>query len=104
MRRALDVARGAGRKVAFTLSDALIIDRHGDDFRALIAEGLFDILFAHEVEIFALAGEKDFEDAVDTVAPQVALHVVTRSDKAAIPVPGGTSPARTDERGGGNER
>ena len=51
MRRAIDVARGAGRKVAFTLSDAFIIDRHGDDFRALIGEGLFDILFANEVEI-----------------------------------------------------
>src|SRR3546814_5585589 len=55
MRRAIDVARAAGRKVAFTLSDAFIIDRHGDDFRALIAEGLFDILFANEVEICALA-------------------------------------------------
>src|SRR3546814_6132339 len=43
MRRAIDVARAAGRKVAFTLSDAFIIDRHGDDFRALLAEGLFDI-------------------------------------------------------------
>src|SRR3546814_8283184 len=55
MRRAIDVARGAGRKVAFTLSDAFIIDRHGEDFRALIAAGLFDILFANEVEIKALA-------------------------------------------------
>src|SRR3546814_13557789 len=59
MRRAIDVARGAGRKVAFTLSDAFIIDRHGDDFRALIAEGLFDILFANEVEICALAERSD---------------------------------------------
>src|SRR3546814_2121752 len=75
MRRAIDVARGAGRKVAFTLSDAFIIDRHGDDFRALIAEGLFDILFANEVEICALAEEKDFEAAVAKVAPQVPLLV-----------------------------
>src|SRR3546814_1924884 len=67
MRRAIDVARGSGRKVAFTLSDAFIIDRHGDDFRALIAEGLFDILFANEVAIFALAEEKDFEAAVATI-------------------------------------
>src|SRR3546814_20882215 len=42
MRRAIDVSHAAGRKVAFTLSDAFIIDRHGPDFRALIAEGLFD--------------------------------------------------------------
>src|SRR3546814_10811669 len=31
MRRAIDVARAAGRKVAFTLSDAFIIERHGPD-------------------------------------------------------------------------
>ncbi|SNS92081.1 adenosine kinase [Sphingopyxis indica] len=93
MRRAIDVARGAGRKVAFTLSDAFIIDRHGEDFRALIAAGLFDILFANEVEIKALAGEEDFEAAVAKIAPQVPLLVVTRSEKGAIAITGG---ARTE--------
>ncbi|MBB5704819.1 adenosine kinase [Sphingopyxis panaciterrulae] len=93
MRCAIDVARGAGRKVAFTLSDAFIIDRHGDDFRALIAEGLFDILFANEVEICALAEEKDFEAAVAKVAPQVPLLVVTRSEQGAIAVTGGARTA-----------
>src|SRR3546814_8204103 len=38
MRRAIDVSHAAGRKVAFTLSDAFIIDRHGADFRALRSE------------------------------------------------------------------
>lgn len=90
MRRAIDVARDAGRKVAFTLSDAFIIDRHGEDFRALIAEGLFDILFANEVEIKALAGEADFEAAVAKVAADVPLLVVTRSEKGAIAIMGGT--------------
>ncbi|MBL0769545.1 adenosine kinase [Sphingopyxis sp. DHUNG17] len=89
MRRAIDVSRAAGRKVAFTLSDAFIIDRHGEDFRALIAEGLFDILFANEVEIMALADEQDFEAAVAKIAPKVPLLVVTRSEKGAIAVEGG---------------
>lgn len=93
MRRAIDVARGAGRKVAFTLSDAFIIDRHGEDFRGLIGAGLFDILFANEVEIKALAGEDDFEAAVAKIAPQVPLLVVTRSEKGAIALVGG---ARTE--------
>ncbi len=86
MRRAIEVARGAGRKVAFTLSDAFIIDRHGEDFRALIGEGLFDILFANEVEIKALAGEEDFEAAVAKVAAEVPLLAVTRSEKGAIAI------------------
>ncbi|KAK0357823.1 hypothetical protein LTR94_037849, partial [Friedmanniomyces endolithicus] len=39
MRAGIRIARDAGRKVAFTLSDTFCISRHGDDFRALIAEG-----------------------------------------------------------------
>lgn len=89
MRRAIAVARGAGRKVAFTLSDAFVIDRHGDDFRALIAAGQIDILFANEVEIMALTGEGDFDAAVASAATQVPLLVVTRSEKGAIAVTGG---------------
>ena len=84
MRRAIDVSRAAGRKVAFTLSDAFIIDRHGADFRALIDAGLFDILFANEVEIQALAETDDFEAAVAKIAPQVPLLVVTRGAHGAI--------------------
>jgi sugar/nucleoside kinase (ribokinase family) len=90
MRRAIDVSRAAGRKVAFTLSDAFIIDRHGEDFRKLIAEGLFDILFANEVEICALAETEDFEAAVAKIAPQVPLLIVTRGSHGAIALQGGT--------------
>ena len=90
MRRAIEVSRGAGRKIAFTLSDAFVIDRHGDDFRALIAAGQIDILFANEVEVSALTGEADFEAAVAKLAPQVPLLVVTRGAHGAIGVTGGT--------------
>ena len=38
MVRAIEVAREAGRKVAFTLSDSFCIDRHRDGFNALIDE------------------------------------------------------------------
>ena len=88
-RRAIDVARAAGRKVAFTLSDAFIIERHGADFRQLIAEGLFDILFANEVEIRALAETDDFEAAVAGIAPKVPLLVVTRGAHGALAIEGG---------------
>jgi sugar/nucleoside kinase (ribokinase family) len=56
MRKAITAARAAGTQVAFTLSDAFVISRHGDDFRALIADGLIDILFANEHELAALTG------------------------------------------------
>ncbi|MCM8558351.1 adenosine kinase [Sphingomicrobium sediminis] len=89
MSKAIDFARNAGRKVAFTLSDTFCVDRHRDDFKALIDDGRIDILFANEEEIKALAGDSDFDDAVDNVAPKVPLLVVTRSEKGAIAVEDG---------------
>lgn len=86
MRRAIERAKAAGRKVAFTLSDSFVIARHGNDFRALIADGLIDILFANEAELAALTGENDFEAGLARVAPQVPVLVVTRSEKGAVAV------------------
>lgn len=86
MRRAIEVSRGAGRKVAFTASESFVIDRHGDDFRALMAEGKIDILFVNEHELAALTGEKDFEAGVARVAAQVPVLVATRSAQGAIAI------------------
>ncbi|HUQ13364.1 MAG TPA: adenosine kinase, partial [Novosphingobium sp.] len=71
MRRAIDAARGAGREVAFTLSEVFVIDRHGDDFRALIDEGLIDILFANHQELAALTGRQDFPDGIAALKDKV---------------------------------
>ena len=84
MIRAIEVARGAGRKVAFTLSDTFCIDRHRDGFNALIDGGRIDILFANEAEIQALAGVPHFESAVGAVKDKVATLVVTRSERGAV--------------------
>ena len=90
MREAIAIAKGAGRKVAFTLSDNFVISRHGDDFRALLAAGDVDILFANEGEIGTLMGTDDFEAAVAAAAPLVPTLVVTRSEKGAIAIQNGT--------------
>lgn len=89
MRKAIAAARNAGRKVAFTLSDAFVIDRHGDDFRALIEAGDIDILFANEVELAALTGIEDFEAGLAQLAPKVPVLVVTRSAKGAVGIMAG---------------
>lgn len=88
MRKAIQIARAAGRKVAFTLSDVFCISRHGDDFRQLIADGLIDILFANEAELLALCGHEEFEAAVQHIHGKVPLLVVTRSEKGAIALQG----------------
>lgn len=89
MRKAIASARHAGRKVAFTLSDAFVIERHGDDFRALIEAGDIDILFANEVELAALTGIDDFDAGLAQLAPKVPVLVVTRSEKGAVGVMAG---------------
>ncbi|MFB0611941.1 adenosine kinase [Aurantiacibacter poecillastricola] len=89
MRAAIKSAKDAGRKVAFTLSDAFVIERYGDDFRALIEDGMIDIVFANEVELGALTGEDDFDVGLAALDGKVPVLVVTRSEKGAVCVTGG---------------
>jgi sugar/nucleoside kinase (ribokinase family) len=89
MRRAIEVARNAGRRVAFTLSDAFVIDRHGADFRAMIEAGEIDILFANEHELAALTETDDIERSIAAIAPKVPVLVVTRGAHGAVALAGG---------------
>ena len=89
MRRAIEVARGAGRKVAFTASESFVIDRHGDDFRAMIEDGVIDILFVNEHELATLTGEDDFEAGITQLAGKVPVLVATRGENGAIAVADG---------------
>ena len=101
MEAAIDAARQAGRRVAFTLSDSFCILRHRESFLKLIADRRIDILFANEAEITELAGGSDFDAAVASIAAQVATLVVTRSGKGAIAVSGderASMPAEPIER------
>jgi sugar/nucleoside kinase (ribokinase family) len=84
MVRAIEVAREAGRKVAFTLSDTFCVDRHRDGFNELLERRRVDILFANQAEIEALAGVAHLETAVAAIAPKVETLVVTRSEDGAL--------------------
>lgn len=84
MRRAIEVARAAGRKVAFTASESFVIDRHGDDFRQMIDDGMIDILFVNESELATLTGESDFDTGFAAVAGKVPVLVATRSENGAV--------------------
>ncbi|MDE2411430.1 MAG: adenosine kinase [Sphingomonadales bacterium] len=88
MRRAIGAARQAGRKVAFTLSDAFVIERHGADFRAMIEAGEIDILFANHVELAALTGYDDFHGGIAKLRAKVPVLVVTRGADGAVAVAG----------------
>jgi sugar/nucleoside kinase (ribokinase family) len=84
MVRAIEVAREAGRKVAFTLSDTFCVDRHRDGFNALLDEKRIDVLFANQAEVEALAGVPHLESAIAAVKDKVETLVVTRSEHGAI--------------------
>jgi sugar/nucleoside kinase (ribokinase family) len=88
MVEAMAAARGAGRRVALTLSDTFVVDRHGRDFLRLLNEGRLDVLFGNEAELLAITGAGDFDAAVDALAFKVPLLVATRGEQGAVAVRG----------------
>ncbi|QNM81748.1 adenosine kinase [Sphingomonas sabuli] len=88
MEEAIRHARAAGTKVAFTLSDGFVVERHRDGFLKLIDEGKIDILFANEQEFLHLAGASDLDAALESFAGKVPTLVVTRSEQGAVAISG----------------
>ena len=89
MVRAIEIARDAKRKVAFSLSDLFCVERHRQGFQELIDGGRIDILFANEAEVLAMGGVPHLETAVAAIAPKVETLVVTRGALGALAVRGG---------------
>jgi sugar/nucleoside kinase (ribokinase family) len=89
MAEAISIARQAGRKVAFTLSEIFVILGHGQDFRDMMVRGDIDILFANEGEILALMGTDDIEAALAEASALVPTLVVTFSAEGAVAIQNG---------------
>jgi sugar/nucleoside kinase (ribokinase family) len=89
MMKAMNAAREAGTKVAFTLSDSFVVDRHRQGLWELFEQTRIDILFANEAEIMSLAEHDSADDAALSVAALVPTVVVTRSEKGALALSGG---------------
>ena len=87
-RRAADVAKGAGREVAMTLSDPFCVDRHRAAFSEFITSSV-DILFANEDEVKSLYEVAGFDEAADRAANDVRVAVLTRSEKGSVVCRGG---------------
>ncbi len=89
MAEAIAIAKGSGRKVAFTLSDSFVIFGHRAAFLGMMARGEIDILFANEAEITTLMETDDFDAAVAGAAKSVPTLVVTRGADGAVAVKDG---------------
>lgn len=73
-------ARAAGRRVAFSLSDAFCVERHHAEFNRLVDEQI-DILFANETEALALTGAGDVDACTRALQGRAALIALTRSEQ-----------------------
>ena len=84
--KAAEIAHGAERDVALTLSDAFCVDRYRAEFRDLIRTGTVDLVFANERELHSLYETADFDTALNTLRGDAKLAVVTRSEKGCLVV------------------
>jgi sugar/nucleoside kinase (ribokinase family) len=83
IRKAIAAAKGAGRKVAFTLSDPFCVGRYREEFLALMKADI-DILFANEEEAKALFELENFAPALEAARDWRGLAVITRSEKGCV--------------------
>jgi len=84
-RVASQIAHAAGRKVSLSLSDIFCVERHRDAFLELVDHHV-DVLFANELEIFALFGASRIDVVVERLRGATEVAVVTRSEHGSIVV------------------
>jgi sugar/nucleoside kinase (ribokinase family) len=83
--KAAGLERASGRKIALTLSDAFVVERHREALVEFL-ETQVDILFANEAEICSLFQTGGFDEAVAAVRAKPYLAAVTRSEKGSVVV------------------
>ncbi len=81
--KAAALTHGAGRKIAITLSDSFVVERHRDALLGFI-ETQCDIVFANASEVRALFQTTDFDAAVQALAGKVEIAAVTRSEHGSV--------------------
>ncbi len=84
-RTAAAIAHANGRQVSLTLSDSFCVDRHRDDFSALVADEV-DILFGNEDELLSLYQVDSFDAAVEAVRRDCHLAVITMGKEGCVVV------------------
>ena len=86
--KAAALAHGADRKIAITLSDSFVVERHRAGLLGFI-QTQCDIVFANAAEVCALFETDDFDAATKALAEMVEIAAVTRSEKGSVVASGG---------------
>ena len=84
-RRAAGVAHEAGRTVSLTLSDSFCVDRHRQDFVALVREEV-DILFGNSDELRSLYELDSLDAAIARVRDDCQLAAITAGKQGSFVV------------------
>jgi sugar/nucleoside kinase (ribokinase family) len=82
-RKAIAVAKEAGTKIAFTLSDPFCVGRFREEFLELLKNDL-DILFANEEEAKALFEVEAFDEVLQHTDRWGGIAALTRSEKGCV--------------------
>jgi sugar/nucleoside kinase (ribokinase family) len=82
--RAIEIAKRAGTKVAFTISDPFVAARYRTDFIDLLRGRSFDIVFANEDEAKSLFEVQDFDDVLQHIHRWGGIGALTRSEKGCV--------------------
>lgn len=84
-RVAAAAAHAAGRRVALTLSDSFCVERHRDDFLAMVRDEV-DVLFSNESELLSLYRQDDFSAAVSLLRDDCEFAAITRDHRGSVVV------------------
>ena len=77
------VAKRAQTKIALTLSDPMLVERHRNPMYDFVRQHV-DILFANELEAQQLCQTDGWEDAQKAISASVNQTVITRGDKGSV--------------------
>ena len=81
--KAAGLARASGRKIALSLSDGFVVDRHRGALLGFI-ETQVDVLFANADEICALFETDDIEAAQSAIRGRVDIAAITRGAEGSV--------------------
>ncbi|GLQ39975.1 adenosine kinase [Rhizobium albus] len=88
IRECARIAHANGREMSMTLSDPFCVDRYRAEFLDLMRSGTVDIVFANASEAKSLYDTESLEEALERIAKDCRLAVVTMSEKGSIVVTG----------------
>ena len=84
MLEAAQIAHGAGRTVAFTLSESLCIGDRREGVLGMLRAKTADILFGNEHEIRHLTGCEELPDCIAALSDDVGTIVITRGAEGSL--------------------